>query len=295
MNKNLFLKVLLFSIALFCIVILYLTFISFRYQAIMLSDLKSKELSISFEEASNIPPIPNVSITTLPIKALLAPYIINDNPNKAYELLTEASDQNPYIYYSEYLLAVYFLQSKNYDSALKYSKKAFYNWPKNLEHYKLLNKVLEAEKDTVEILKAYSYINKRFFSKEKYYLSFVDSYSNAKLRYLIFDYPDKTSVSKSILIGEWQQMYEFEGGKINYLDKKMSFSKNVFSNNGNKYLYDLKNDTLRIKFFDSNQIISQIPIFYSDSLQTLIFKDIPTEANVDIPKLQDQFFKKINK
>ena len=261
----------------------------------MLSDLKSKELSISFEEASNIPPIPNVSITTLPIKALLAPYIINDNPNKAYELLTEASDQNPYIYYSEYLLAVYFLQSKNYDSALKYSKKAFYNWPKNLEHYKLLNKVLEAEKDTVEILKAYSYINKRFFSKEKYYLSFVDSYSNAKLRYLIFDYPDKTSVSKSILIGEWQQMYEFEGGKINYLDKKMSFSKNVFSNNGNKYLYDLKNDTLRIKFFDSNQIISQIPIFYSDSLQTLIFKDIPTEANVDIPKLQDQFFKKINK
>ena len=295
MNKNLFLKILLLSLALFCVVILYFTFISFRFQAIMLDDLRNKDLSMTFEEASKIPSIPNVSITTLPIKAMLAPYIIRENPNKAYKLLTEASDRNPYIYYSEYLLGVYFLQSKNYDSALHYSKKAFYNWPKNLEHYKLLNKVLEAEKDTVEILKAYSYINERFFSKEKYYLSFVDSYSNAKLRYLIFEYNDSRSVERNELFGDWQQMYEYEGGKISYLKNQISFTNTFFSNGNNKYLYDIKNDTLNLKFVNTSQVISRIPIYYSDSLNTLILKNIPRSVIDDEPKTQDQFFKKINK
>ena len=294
MSKSFYFKVLVFSILFLCSYILYLTFISFRYQNKINIDIKNKKLSMSFDEVSNIPSIPNVGVTTLPINALKAPYIINQDPKVAYELLVKASNHNPYIYYSEYLLASYFLTIKNYDSAYFYSNKAFYNWPKNLDHYKLYNRVLEAEKDTSEILKAYSYINERFESKEKYYLSFIDSYSNAKLRYLIFEYKDSRSVKRNELLGDWQQMYEYEGGKISYLKNQISFTKTFFSNGNNKYLYDIKNDTLNLKFVSTSQIISRIPIYYSDSLKTLILKNIPRSVIDDAPKTQDQFFKKIN-
>ena len=294
MKKNILTNISLFLLNVIVCFILYKTFISFRYQHIINQDIKNKTQTFSFEEVSKIPLIPNVGVTTMPIKALLAPYIVSKNPEKAFSLLKESSSHNPHIYYGEYLMANFFFQTKQYDSAYYYANKAFYNWPKNLNHYKFYNKVLEAKKDTVELLAAYDFVNKSFKSKEDYYLSFVDSYSNAKLRYLIFKYPDASSVLKDSLIGEWQQMYEFEGGKVRFLKKKIVFEDKYFRSNGSKYYYDVNKDTLNLKFVTNKKVISQIPIYYSDSLKTLILKNIPTEANVDIPKLQDQFFKKIN-
>jgi len=294
MKKYSYFKLFLIFLNLFLTYILFTTFISFRFQNLINLDVKGKSISMSFDEVSKIPFIPNIGITTLPIKALIAPYIISENPQKAYRLLKEASEANPYIFYSEYLLASYFLQVKMYDSSYYYANKAFYNWPKNLDHYKLYNKVLEVQKDTAEILKAYSFINDRFESKEEYYESFIDSYSNAKLRYLIFEYPDLKSISKDSLVGNWQQMYEFETGQIQYLKNIISFNKSYFMNSNNKYKYSLKNDTLILMFTSTNQVISQIPIYYSDSLKTLVLKNIPMSVIDDKPDLQDQFFKRIN-
>lgn len=273
---------------------LYLTFISFRYQLIIREQLSSNNLSLTNEELSSIPNIPNVNITTLPLSALKSAYYVQSDRDKFFKLLKKGSEANPYIFFSEYVLANYHFRTKNYDSAYFYANKAFYNWPKNLDHYKLYNLSLVALKDTLEILKAYDFINKSFLEKKAYAKVFIDAYSDAKLRYLIYDYPDERRVSKNEILGEWIQAYDFEGNKIKYLDQKIFFDQNYFKNSGNTYLYDIYNDTLFIKFKNNNKIISKTPIFFSDSLQTLILKDINKENNVDDPTLRDKFYKKVH-
>ena len=288
-------KILLFLIHTVVTIILFSVFISFRYQLKMKNDISSGALTMSWDEVSKIPLLPNVGVTTIPIKSTQALYKLLLTNQSATDMLIEGSKANPYISYSEYVLATYFLKFKMVDSAEVYAKKAFYNWPKNLNHYKLYNQILEAQKDTTEILKAYEYINERFISKDKYYLSFIDSYSNAKLRYLIFQYDDLRLINRSELIGVWKQMYEFETGEIKYLEKTINFDQRYFSSNSSKYKYKLEKDTLILSFTSSDQIVSKIPIFYSDSLQTLVLKNIPTSVIDDVPELQDQFFKKIDK
>lgn len=274
-------------------IVLVLVYISFTYQSKIKSDLNNGALTMSWEEVSKIPSFPNVGVTTMPISSFKALYKLVETDEDATDMLMKGSKANPYISYSEFILATYYLKNKRFDSAYVYAKKAFYNWPKNVKHYKLYNETLVAKKDTTEILMAYSYINDRFESKDEYYQNFIDSYSNAKLRFMIFDYVDLRSIDKAELMGEWKQMYEFEGGNINYLDKKIVFENDIFINNSTKYKYKLQNDTLALSFLNSEKVISQIPIFYSDSLQTLVLKNIPTSVIEDVPQLQDQFFKKI--
>ena len=295
MKATLF-KLISFLFISFSVYILSLTFISFRYQYLINNDIRNKTKTLSIDQLNRIPSIPNVGITTLPISALKAPYIISSNQKSAYDLLKSGSKDNPYIYYSEYILATYFLQLKMFDSAKYYAKKAFFNWPKNLDHYKLYNQTLISFKDTIGLLDAYDYVNSTFLVKDGYAKEFVDSYSNAKLRFLIYEYKNLKKVTPSILTGFWQQMYEFEGGKVQYLNNAIKIDSAYFYNESSKYFYNIKNDTLlQLMFTTNNKVISEIPIYYSDSLKTLILKNIAIEANVDDPKKRDQFFKKINK
>ena len=291
--KNIYYKLFLLLVQ-FCVCyILYLTFISFRYQYRIINDTKTSELSFSIDEIEKMPSIPNVGVTTLPVSALKAPYYIKSDNKRAYKLLKNGYNENPYINYSEYLLATYHFQVKAFDSAKFYAAKAFYNWPKNLDHYKLYNKTLVATKDTLEILKAYDFINSTFLEKEGYYKDFIDSYSNARLRYLIYEYKDLKTVNPDSLLGKWREMYEFETGDIYFLDNYIEFDKSFFISNDNKYKYELQNDTLVLSFATNNQIISKFPIFYSDSLGTLIFKNLD-QLTVEVSKKRDKFYKKID-
>ena len=292
--KNHILRVISFLLIFSSTYVLYLTFISFRYQYIINADIRNQTRSLTADQIEDIPNIPNVGVTTLPMSSLKAPYVINSNQQKAYDLLKLGNKENPYIFYSEYILSTYFMQLKMFDSARFYAKKAFYNWPKNLDHYKIYNKTLIATKDTIGLLDAYDYVNSTFLEKEGYANEFIDSYSNALLRFLIYEYDDMKKISKNDLKGDWQQIYEFETGNIQYLNKAIRFDSMYFYNQSSKYSYKIKNDTLlQLRFTTNDKLISEMPIYYSDSLKTLILKNIAIETNVDNPKLQDQFFKKI--
>ena len=292
--KNHILRVISFLLIFSSTYVLYLTFISFRYQYIINADIRNQTRSLTADQIEDIPNIPNVGVTTLPMSSLKAPYVINSNQQKAYDLLKLGNKENPYIFYSEYILSTYFMQLKMFDSAKFYAKKAFYNWPKNLDHYKIYNKTLIATKDTIGLLDAYDYVNSTFLEKEGYANEFIDSYSNALLRFLIYEYDDMKKISKNDLKGDWQQIYEFETGNIQYLNKAIRFDSMYFYNQSSKYSYKIKNDTLlQLRFTTNDKLISEMPIYYSDSLKTLILKNIAIETNVDNPKLQDQFFKKI--
>jgi len=293
--KNFFLKVILIISSLFSIYILYNTFISFRYQLLLRQDTNNQNFTLSVDDLESIPEIPNIGITTLPIISQKAKYYVfkGDYAN-GIDMLEKGAKINPHIYYSDYLLGSYYLQLDQLDSAYVHAKKALYGWPKNIEHYKLYNQVLEAKKDTTGILDAFDYINTIFSTKDQHETLFIDSYSNAKLRYLIFKYPDERPVTKNFLIGKWQQMYEFETGVINYRNNIINIDKFNFSTtDGKQYSYDLINDTLKLYFKSNGKLISSFPVFYSDSLNTLIFKNLPMSVIEDQPLIQDQFFKKI--
>ena len=205
MLKKILFSFLNLSISCFTLYILYNTFISFRYQLLLKSDVNTANFTRSINEIELIPDLPNIGITTLPIVSQKAKYYFyQERFNEGLQMLKDGSKINPYIYYSEYLLASYYLSVKNYDTAIHYAKKAFYGWPKNISHYKLYNKLLEVKKDTNGILDAYDYVNTVFKPGKLHQELFIDSYSNAKLRYLIFDYPDKRSINKSQLIGDDQ-------------------------------------------------------------------------------------------
>ena len=293
--KKLILSITLLLINVFCVYVLLYTFISFKYQLILREDSRNKKFSLTKEQVESIPSFPNIGITTLPIKSQLAKYYMyNGDLSKGLELLKEGTKVNPYIFYRDFLLAAYYLELKQVDSAYVHAKKALYGWPKNIDHYKLFNKILAIKKDTTEILDTYDYINSIFTTKEQHQQSFIDSYSNAKLGYLIFRYPDQRPVNNDLLVGTWQQVYEFETGEISYLTNTITFSKSLYTSGDSKeYKYDVKKDTLNLYFKSNGKLISRMPIYYSDSLNTLILKNIPRSVIEDNPERQDQFFKKI--
>jgi hypothetical protein len=291
--KRIFNLFLIFSIF-FSIYISYNVLISFRYQFIFREDQLSSSFSFTSEEMSNIPSIPNVGVTTIPIDALKSNYFFKEGFSKEANLLLDSGAKtNPYIFFSEYTKARFFVYSKQFDSAYFYAKKAFYGWPKYIEHYKLYNNTLVQRRDTLEILNAYDTINKYFNDRTPYYDDFMNSLSNAKLRYLITQYDSLSSVDPVILDGSWSQVYQFESGETIKLNNLISFENNTFSNANSSYNYELKSDTINIIFKSSNKSAAKYPIYYSIKYETLILKDVPKQINMDSIYIQDQFFKKV--
>jgi O-antigen ligase/tetratricopeptide (TPR) repeat protein len=138
--------------------ITFLTYRSMRAQRILASEANSGTPKASLEVASQIfPPIPNISVTTLPIAAMKSRYYNRDNKfDKAIELLDEAAKANPYLYYSEFLRGAFYYVRGDIDSAYKYTKISFYNWPRAENYYRNYMAVLGLKKDTAELKNAFS-------------------------------------------------------------------------------------------------------------------------------------------
>ncbi len=103
------------------------------------------------------PHFPNLSTSTLPIKALVARYYYRDKMyDDALRLLRECEKDNPYLYYTDFIKTAVFASLQNYDSVSFYSKRAFYNWPRATSYYKNVIFGAARKKDTTEINKAFS-------------------------------------------------------------------------------------------------------------------------------------------
>ena len=75
------------------------------------------------------PEIPNITVTTIPMKSIKARYYFNAKKyDKALALLNDGSKANPYLFLSENLSAIFLRQSK-IDSAYVNARKAFYGLP----------------------------------------------------------------------------------------------------------------------------------------------------------------------
>ena len=96
---------------------------------------------------------------------------------------------------------------------------------------------------------------------------------------MVTTYPDQRSVLSSELIGKWERVYNFPNQIIRDSTLFYDFiSTSQFkSPSGDIYNFDITKDTFKV-FFTNNNVkpIVSNPIMFSDSLQTLIFRDVKT-------------------
>ena len=82
-----------------------------------------------------VPNIPNITVTTIPLKSVKARYYFNAKQyDRALELLNEGTNANPYLYYSELLKSQIYSAKGQLDSAMYFARTAFFGLPNNSLH-----------------------------------------------------------------------------------------------------------------------------------------------------------------
>ena len=135
-----------------------LTYDSLKIQKFVMGEVNADPV-MKTEDVEKLPSIPDMSSSTLPLKAMIARYYIRDkNYDEALALLKESDNVNPHLYYNDFLRTAIYAAKNNFDSALYSSKKAFYNWPNATSYYKNLIFAASKKKDSTEIKKAFNLI-----------------------------------------------------------------------------------------------------------------------------------------
>ncbi|MGB4724284.1 MAG: O-antigen ligase family protein, partial [Sediminibacterium sp.] len=139
-----------------------LTYESLKIQKFVMGEVNADPV-MKTEDVEKLPSIPNMSSSTLPLKAMIARYFIRDKKyDEALRLLKESDNVNPYLYYNDFLRTAIYAAKNNFDSALYSGKRAFYNWPNATSYYKNLIFAASKKKDSAEIKKAFNLIVDHF-------------------------------------------------------------------------------------------------------------------------------------
>ena len=69
--------------------------------------------------------------------------------------VSEAINVNPHIFIGEYFKSKIYMARGKLDSAAYSAKKAFYGWPKNIDHYDNYLNILEFKRDTASLIDAF--------------------------------------------------------------------------------------------------------------------------------------------
>ena len=130
---------------------------SLTQQGALLYEFNTGKFNMStaqLDEISN--DFPNLTETAMPIKSMKARYYYQYGlKDEAYELIRGGMKDNPYIRFSENLLAQFYYNDKQYDSSYHYSKIAFDNIPNNMPHFSLYMQNLKVKKDINAMIAAY--------------------------------------------------------------------------------------------------------------------------------------------
>lgn len=134
----------------------YQTYTSLKVQKFVMGEINEDPKMALDEVKDAFPEIPNLSTSTLPIKALVARYHLRDKQyDEAMRLLNESDKVNPYLHYNDFIKTAVFSTQLKYDSTFVYAKKAFYNWPRATSYYKNMIFAAAKMKDTAEATKAF--------------------------------------------------------------------------------------------------------------------------------------------
>lgn len=255
--------------------------------------LDAQDPKLTYDYTQDLfPSFPNISAVATPIDIFKASMALREGKvQKGFDHLDKAKQINTYTHVADLVLAEFFLANNSLEDAKKYGALAFKGWPKNEKHFSVYNDILVKQRDTLSILNTYDSLPENLKQKPVYFQKFKESLSNAKLKYLITDYPNAKSLKDNLIIGKWIRGYNFPNQFIKDTTLTYEFTNDqMITKDGSIYHYDLKNDSIYISFYESRKLLNKYPIKYSDSLETLIL------GNVKIlnGNLQDQFFKKLD-
>ena len=143
--------------------ITHTTYQSLKGQLFLLRDFNNNKYSINMDKIDHITPeLPNITVTTIPMKSIKARYYYNAKKyDKALALLNEGIPANPYLFFSENLKAQIFLQQGKIDSAFVNAKEAFYGLPKNQLHAVTFAQVLQVKRNVEESLKVFEVLSEK--------------------------------------------------------------------------------------------------------------------------------------
>ncbi|MCG5644679.1 hypothetical protein MCN98_07965 [Flavobacteriaceae bacterium LSUCC0859] len=290
-------KVLYFLIYLFLLASIFINYQVFSSHVIqnkILSDLKNPSgMQLKFDTINALlPSIPNVTITAMPLDVYRVNYLLNEGRlSETDNFISKAIEINPHVRIGDYLKAKVLIYQNEFTDALPFAKSAFEGWPKNLDHYNTYLDVLEKVRDTTSLINAYNYLPSKLKANTNYFQRFYESFNKVKLSFLVTEYEDQRSISPKELTGHWERVYNFpkqiiRDTTLHYIFKSKNL---VESNSGDEYLFTITKDTFNF-FFKSkpSKPILSFPVFYSDSLETLIFRNVPLEGG----KFQDQFYRR---
>jgi len=134
---------------------------SLKVQKYVMGEIDSDPKMPLDEVKSAFPTFPNLSTSTLPIKALVARYYFRDKHyDEAMKLLRESEKVNPALHYNDFIKTAIFAAQQNFDSVSFYANRAFYNWPRATSYYKNVLFAAAKKRDTLEITKAYNLYKK---------------------------------------------------------------------------------------------------------------------------------------
>lgn len=283
---------LLFIISIFCLSSNYLIKKSLQGEFALNNSFPNATATLA-QVDSLLPFYPILGASAYPINLYRAKAsLMYGDAEKGYKYILSAKRDNPYTSSSDYFLSMVHLQYGDIDSAMFYSKKAFFAWPKNIEHFKLYLELIAQRGDTMSILDAGKFVNSTVDNQSEFIRILKKQYNVAKLTYLITSFPDASYVNKDTLIGQWDRVYNFKNSP-DVFDSSTNYTFNDNTvlirspNDTLEYNYDIKLDSIFFYFKGSSNSFSSNKLVYSDSLKTLIFKNVFTN---DI--YQDQYFKK---
>ena len=130
------------------------TFESLKIQKFVMGEVNA-DPKMATIEVEKLPDIPNLSSSTLPMKAMMARYYIRDKRfDDALRVLKESEKDNPFLHYNDFLRTSIYASLAKFDSAHYYAKRAFDAWPRASSYYKNMIFTSAKLKDTNEIKRA---------------------------------------------------------------------------------------------------------------------------------------------
>ena len=154
---NLLYFIFAFSTLIPSIDIAYQTYQSLKVQKFVMGEIDADPKMPLDEVKDAFPHFPNLSTSTLPIKALIARYYFRDKQNeRALELLKESDKDNPYLHYNDFIRTAIYASKNDFDSTFYYAKRAFDNWPRAASYYKNMMFAAAKKKDTATINSAFA-------------------------------------------------------------------------------------------------------------------------------------------
>jgi tetratricopeptide (TPR) repeat protein len=283
----------LFVIILFSIYVNYSTYKSLIIQSTVLKEYRSPKVYTFDILDSVLPSIPNITITAMPLDVFKANYLLSEGRlDEVEKYIERAKKINPHTYVGDFLDGKLLYYRGSYDSAFVSSKRAFYGWPKNIDHYNSYVDVLEKLSDTISLINAFNFLENNLKERPEYFERFYSSFNKIKLSFLVTNYPDAVRVNRDTILGSWERAFNFPNNQaIRDSTLQYNFKRNTFTNKqAQEFTYKLRNDSIFF-YFNSNlkKPISSFKAQYSEEFETLIFENVP----IDQGKFQTQYYRRV--